>query len=301
VLLARFPRIANALEGIMSRLRRAARGNKPVVDVPTVKPAAPPATEFPGRAKLTPSEQAAFDRFIASKRAEGKLTPEFEAKLKNASDTELRKIAAREIKGQADVEAAQAAAERAKATNASDPYDPVMAHTEDKGGGVKIRWNEVKPSDAEIAQAQRLAKAGEPVELYGDGYRGIDGKIGDRPLQIKGVPDGPPPLQGPAGVRRSAEIARAKAIRDGFSDVEVHIEAQGMTRKQVEAAFADPNAKGVYLDGTGVSKVVVHVSDGPPYTPPPQARPATPMPGPIHVDDDRKADDRQKADAGTPR
>ena len=65
-------------------------------------------------------------------------------------------------------------------------------------------------------------------------------------------------MQGPAGVRRSAEIARAKAIRDGFSNVE----AQGMTRQQVAAAFTDPKANGVYLDGTGASKVVVHCSDG---------------------------------------
>jgi hypothetical protein len=43
----------------------------------------------------------------------------------------------------------------------------------------------------------------------------------------------------------------------------------------------------------------VHCSDGA-YAPPPQARPATPLPGPVHVDDDKNADDRQKADAGTP-
>jgi len=260
---------------------------------------APPATEFPGRAGLTPGEQAAFDRFIASQRANNKLTPEFEAKLKSSTPDQLRKIAAKEMKAQVEVEEEQAAAERAKATNASDPYDPVMAHHEVKDG-VPIRYNEVAPTDTEIGQAKRLAaQTGERVELYGDGYRGIDGKIGERPLQIKGVPDGPPPLQGPAGVRRSAEIARSKAIRDGFSNVEVHIEAQGMTRQQVAAAFADPKANGVYLDGTGASKVVVHCSDGA-YTPPPQARPATPVPGPVHVDDDKKADDRQKADAGKP-
>ncbi len=298
VLLARFPRVAGALEGIMSRLRRAARGNQPVVDVPTAKPVAPPATEFPGRAGLTPGEQAAFDRFIASQRANNKLTPEFEKKLMSSTPDQLRKIAAKEIAAQPKAEADQAKADRAKATNASDPYDPVMANTEDQGGNVKIRWNEVRPTDGEIAQAKQLAaQTGEPVELYGDGYRGIDGNINKRPLQIKSIPDGPPPMQGPAGVRRSAEIARAKAIRDGFGNVEVQLEAQGMTRQQVAAAFTDPKANGVYLDGTGASKVVVHCSDGV-YAPPPQGRPATPLPGPIHVDDD-KAGDRQKADAGT--
>ena len=35
-----------------------------------------------------------------------------------------------------------------------------------------------------------------------------------------------------------------------------------MTRQQVAAAFTDPKANGVYLDGTGASKVVVHCSDG---------------------------------------
>ena len=116
-------------------------------------------------------------------------------------------------------------------------------------------------------------------------------------MTTKSIPAGDPQLRGPGGVRPSAEVARTKAIRDGFGNVEVQLAAQGTTRAEVAAEFTKPNTSGIYPDGTGTSKVVVHCSDGV-YTPPPQSRPATPLPGPIHVDDDN-AGDRQKAGAGT--
>jgi hypothetical protein len=85
-------------------------------------------------------------------------------------------------------------------------------------------------------------------------------------MTTKSIPAGDPQLRGPGGVRRSADVARTKAIRDGFGNVEVQLEAEGMTRAEVAAEFTKPNTSGIYLDGTGTSKVVVHCSDGI-YTP----------------------------------
>lgn len=292
VFAARFPRAASALAAIRERIKIRARAlagldnppplTRPVVDVPNAPPVAREAVEFPGRAGLSPAEQAAFDRFIAGQRAAGNLTPQFEARLMQMTPDQLRRVAAREIGQQAAVEAAQAAQARANATNQSNPLDPVMAHPpQDVGGNVRIRYNEVPPSQAEIAQAQTIARAtGEPVELFGDGFGGIDGTIGrpPRPLQIKG-----PPQAGPAGaaaVYDSAVIAHEKAVRFGFRDVETHIVAPNVTRAEVAAAFARPGNPGTYLGGGAVRRVVVHCRNGEIYVPP-----STPVvPPPIHVD-----------------
>jgi hypothetical protein len=96
-------------------------------------------------------------------------------------------------------------------------------------------------------------------------------------------------------VYRSAVIARDKAITNGFSKVEVHIEAPGMSRADVAAEFAKPSAPGTYLDGTGTAKVVVHCSGGEVFEPPSQGAPFVPPPG--HVDG--KTDDKEKAGART--
>jgi len=308
VLLARFPRIGVALEEILARLRRTARGKPPLVEVPTVpdtappvvdvpKPpaVAPPAVEFPGRAGLSPADQLAFDRFIAARRANG-MSPEFEAKLKGSTPDQLRGLARREIANQADIEQAQQAADRAKATNASDRLNPDFAHSADKGGGVRTRWNETESLPTEIDQAKAVAAAtGEPIELYGDGYRGIDGRIGDRPFQLKGVPAGDPPLRGPVGVYRSAVVARQKAISGGFNDVEVHIVATEMTRAQIAAEFNRPSNPGTYLDGAGTRKVVIHCANGEVFTP----TPSPVIPPPVHIDSgEEKQDSKAKATAG---
>lgn len=138
VFVARFPKAAAALATIRERVKlraRAAAGlpnppptTRPVVDTPNAPAVAPPATEFPGRAGLGAGEQAAFDRFVAGQRTAGRLTPEFEARLKGMTPDQLRRVAAREMARQADVEAAQSARERANATNESNPLDPTMAH-----------------------------------------------------------------------------------------------------------------------------------------------------------------------------
>ena len=171
VLLARFPRVAGALEAIMSRLRRAARGDKPVVGVRTVRPAGPPATEFPGRAGLTPGEQAAFDRFVAKQRADG-MSPQLEAKLKTSTPDQLRKLAAKEIAAQPEVEAA----ERATATNASDPYRPRDGEQGGRGRSADpVQRDEGRRTPRSARPSGSPRQTGERVELYGDGYRGIDG------------------------------------------------------------------------------------------------------------------------------
>ncbi|WP_245849491.1 hypothetical protein, partial [Lentzea kentuckyensis] len=170
VLVARFPRAAGALAAIRERIKlraRAAVGLKnppptarPVVDTPAAPAVARQAVEFPGRAGLLPGEQAAFDRFIAGQRASGNLTPQFETKLKAMTPDQLRRVAAREMGQQTAVEAAQAAQSRANATNQSNPLDPNMAHPpQDVGGNVRIRYNEVPPSPAEITQAQGIARS----------------------------------------------------------------------------------------------------------------------------------------------
>jgi hypothetical protein len=257
-----------------------------VVDVPTAPPVAPTAAEFPGRAGLTPGEQAAFDRFIGGKRAApGGLSPEFEAKLRSATPDGLRRFAQREIAAQADVEASQAAQARAQATNQSDPLRPAMGTPLDEGDGVRVRFNESPPLGTEVTQAKLVAgQTGEPVELFGDGYRGIDGTIGDppRPLQLKG----PPASLGPAEVYRNAVVARTKAIKNGFSNVEVHIIADGLPKAHVAAEFAHPSVPGTYLDGAGSGKVVIHCAGGEVYLPPSQAMPI--LPPPAHVDEHDK-------------
>ncbi|MFG1608058.1 hypothetical protein [Actinoplanes sp. NPDC049265] len=303
VFVARFPRAAGALAAVRERIKlraRAAAGlpnppptTRPVVDTPSAPPVAREAVEFQGRARLSASDQAAFDRFIAGQRAAGKLTPEFEARLKAMSPDELRRVAAREIGKQPDVADAQAAQDRANATNRSNPLDPVMAHSQDAGGNVRIRYNEVPPSATEISQAQGIARAtGEPVELFGDGFGGIDGTIGrpPRPLQLKGPPQAG--RAGTAAVYESAVVAREKAVRFGFRDVETHITAPNVTRAEVAAEFARQGNPGAYIGGGAVRRVIVYCKNGEIYVPPSTAV----VPPPIHVD---SGNEQQRTPAGT--
>ncbi len=292
VLLARFPKAASALAAIRERIKLRARTavglpnppptTRPVVDTPKAPAVASPEVGFPGRAGLTAGEQAAFDRFIAGRRAAGKLTPEFEAKLKAMTPDQLRRVAAAEMGKQADVEAAQQARDRANATNQSDPLNPAMANgPQDVGGNVSIRYNERPPSNAEITQAQGVARStGEPVELFGDDFGGIDGTIGKppRPLQLKGPPQAG--AVGAAKVYESAVVAHEKAVRFGFRDVETHITAPNVTRAEVAARFARQGNPAGYIGGGAVRRVVVYCKNGEIYLPP-----STPVvPPPVHVD-----------------
>lgn len=291
VFVGRFPRAASALAAIRERIKLRARATvglknpppttRPVVDVPNAPAVAPEAVGFPGRAGLTAGEQAAFDRFVAGQRASGNLTPQFEARLRAMTPEQLRRVAAREMGGQGAAQDAQGARDRANATNQSNPLDPTMAHQQDVGGNVRIRFNEVPPSATEITQAKGIAQAtGEPVELFGDGFGGIDGTIGrpPRPLQLKG-----PPQAGQAGataVYDSAVVAHEKAVRFGFRDVETQITAPNVTRAEVAAEFARQGNPASYIGGGAVRRVIVYCKNGEIYVPP-----STPVvPPPAHVD-----------------
>jgi hypothetical protein len=256
---------------------------------------APEAIEYNGRAGLTPGEQAAFDRFIADRRANAQLTPEFDARLKAATPDQLRGMARGYMRNQPAVEAQQGQQGRAQATNASDPLDPTFSNTRPEGGGVTSRFNETPPSPTEIGQGQGIAaRTGEPVTLFGDQYPGIDGVIGAdpaRPLSLKGAPQ---TAEGPGIARRVAVDAHTKASAHGYSDVEVHITSQ-YTVAEVEAAFNAPGVQGVFADGSIVTRVVVWCTDGA-YVPPVPFRPVvTP---PVRPD---TGPERQPATVGAPR
>jgi hypothetical protein len=308
VLVARYPRVGNALAAIRERIKARVRRSlglprtpptrEPVVDVPNAPARAPEATGYKGRAGLTPDEQLAFDRFIHKRRTEGPpISPEFEARLQAATPDQLRRMTGKALDPaeMAKVKAEQEAQARAQATTSSDPLDPVMTHSRDEGGNVRTRWNDTEPptglgrsSPDEIAQAQAIAGyTGEPIELFGNTYRGIDGTIGrpPRPLQLKGVPQ-----RGPAGaaeVYRSAVVARDKAIRAGFNDVEVRITAPNVTRAELAAEFARPTNPGVYYDGQGVRRIVIHCAGGEVYRPPTPIQ----VPPPVHIDEGPGRDD----------
>jgi hypothetical protein len=297
VLVARFPRVAAALESARARIRgrlgiKPKTPGSPGVDVPNAPPVAPEALDYPGRAGLAPPEQAAFDRFIADRRAAGTLSPEFDTRLKAATPDQLRAMARRYMQAQRGVADDQAQQGRAEATNASDPLDPAFAH-DGARDGVKWKFNENRPSDVEIDQARDIVQAtGEPVTLFGDGYPKIDGVIGDppRPLSLKGAPR---TAEGPAINRRVAVDAYTKA--QGYGDVEVHITSE-YTVAEVEQAFDAPGARGTFLDGTVVRRVVVWCTDGV-YVP--TATPFRPIvTAPVRPD---TGQDCQPAGVGAPR
>jgi hypothetical protein len=308
VLVARFPRAGAAAAALKARIQtrvRKALGIEdprpagPVVDRPNAPSIAPEATDFPGRAGLNAAEQRAFDRTIAARRANGSLTPEFEARLKTMTADQLRGVFRRQLDPATITaeEQAQAAQGRADATNQSDPLNPAMANSRDEGGNVRSRWNETPPDAAnEVAPAQHISSVtGEPIELYGDGYVGIDGQIGrpPRPFQLKS-----PPQAGRAGaveVYRNAVVAYGKARDHGFMRVETHIRAANVTRAEVAAEFARPTAPGVFNDGVHVSRVVVYCSDGVFVAP---SGPGM-VPPPVHIDAGQD-DDRQPVGAGQP-
>jgi hypothetical protein len=167
--------------------------------------------------------------------------------------------------------------------------DPKMKNGPVQQGGKDVwtRWNDKPP--AEIDQGLRLnAKTGEKVELFGDDYPGIDGTIGDppRPLQLKSVPAS----NAIDDITRSAETALQKAHANGFSKVEVSIEAPGRTVKQVREAFESSKVK--FTDSQGTSRVRVWCDDGV-YEPTSFTPKLAPHPGP-----DVKDPDRDKVPAG---
>jgi hypothetical protein len=308
VLVTRFPRAGSAFAALKARIQtrvRKALGLEdpkppgPVVDRPNAPSVAPEATDFPGRAGLNQAEQRAFDRTIASRRASGSLTPEFEARLKAMTTEQLRGVFRKEFdpKTMAEVEKKQVEQGQADATNASDPYNPAMANSQDEGGGVRTRWNKEKSDlKTEIEPAKHISSVtGEPIELFGDGYVGIDGQIGrpPRPFQLKA-----PPQAGRAGaveVYRNAVEAYRKAVRSKFTRIETHIRAANVSRAEVAAEFARPSAPGQYIDGVHVNRVVVYCRDGVYVAP---SGPGM-VPPPAHVDAGQDKD-RKPVGAGQP-
>jgi hypothetical protein len=285
--MARFPRVAASLESIRAKLRaelgiKTPRPAGPHLDVPAAPASAPEAAGYPGRAGLSPAEQRAFDRFIATEGSKGKLTPQYEARLKAMSPDELRQAVSRNMGKQLQVEADQAEREAAVDTNKSDPLDPKFSKPpRDDGGGVTSRFNKIAP-DYEVPQAKKIAaRTGERITLFGDNYPGIDGVIGDpaRPLQIKQ----PPPANGPAAVVEDAREAFTKASDHGYNQVEVHILAENLSVSEVRAKFLETLDSTRFLDGKVLRRVVVWCKDGV-FVP---SGPSMPTPV-IHVTDDRR-------------
>ena len=277
MLIARFPRVATTLDDVRMRLRAAAGLKKaePNLSAPQrdLTPS-PPATEFPGRADLTPLEQRAFDRFVASKRAGNQMTQQLEDKLMKATADELRKICRNDINKQPQLDDALERRQRADETNASDPLRPKFKNERDEGGGVTSYWNEEPP--AEVPEGLRIAGyTDEPVSLFGDRYPTLDGTIGApsdlRGLQIKTAPNTPD--EAFKGALDSFETTR----KTGYPGIETHVMAENWKLAQIEAAFAKP---GVVVDGYWVRAVKVWCEDGV-FFPTPAASPPIPTP-PVH-------------------
>ena len=77
---------------------------------------------------------------------------------------------------------------------------------------------------------------------------------------------------------RNAVVALGKAVTHGFTNVEVRINAPGMTRAQVAAEFANPTTPGQF-SSPAVSRTIVDVSDGT-FVAPRQGVPVVPVPPP---------------------
>jgi hypothetical protein len=85
-------------------------------------------------------------------------------------------------------------------------------------------------------------------------------------------------------VYRSAKTALEKAKRDGYTDVEVHITAHGMTIAEVRAEFAKLMHT-TPMDGSAVRRLVIWCTDG---TYIPRLLPITPPVRPETGDEERK-------------
>lgn len=237
---------------------------------PRPQPSANPGpVEQAARSSLPEESRAGFDRWMEETRRNG---GDPERVLARQRPEHIRAQAQRWTERyQGEVEAGQRA-EDIRTRMRSDPLDPDVPYTE-RRGNVTIRSEHAPPppTDAEIAQAQRLQRAArEQVTLFGDtpagrSYPGIDGTIGTppRPLSLKEVSGGP---ENAGYVRVRAAQAYAAAVEHGYTHVEVHIEIRGSTLEQVRAGWRAPvlaEGRGPVLDGSGtVSRIVITASGG---------------------------------------
>lgn len=289
-LLTRFPALAAAVESAKARARKAV-GNAPATpkvsqpkrlqdleggflkDTGSTSGWAPEAKAYPIREKLTYLEQRAFDRWVqdrtsfqvekaVSKGAPPPTPAEIEAGLQKAIGNKdvdgVRNMIRDKIEW---AKQRNAEVEEAKSIRKESPLDPQLTNgpAQISGTDVWVRYNKTPPSLKEIGEATRLSKAtGERIDLYGDTYPGIDGTIGGRPLQLKGVPSGGP--TGAAEVADSAIGAFTKAKGNGYSRVEVSIEAPSLTKAEVQKALNGRTAP--YVDGVTVQRLRIWCKDG---------------------------------------
>jgi multisubunit Na+/H+ antiporter MnhB subunit len=292
-LIKRFPALGRAAESLKVKIRQRLR-IKP--KVPTkitskMKPieAMPPdAVGYDAvRSKLSPEYQKALDKFIAE-RPPNQVKAALDSKKDALGNTDIAKVEAM-LKNQVQWVRDQQGIRADNARWEGEMLDPNMKNGPVQQGGKDVwaRWTDKPP--AEVPQAERLnAKTGERVEVFGDDYPGIDGTIGHppRPLQLKSVPATEPIPEIP----RVAGDALDKANANGFSRIEVSIEAPGRTVKQVQEAFEA--SKRAFTDSKGVARVRVWCDDGV-FEPTSFTPRIAPHPGP-----DVKDPDKQKVPAG---
>ncbi|GAA1434560.1 hypothetical protein GCM10009616_29290 [Microlunatus lacustris] len=274
-LLARFPALAAAAESVRARMRAKAGLGPKVPESPRPHDLrqveagierVQVAGDHPIRARLTPEQQLAFDRFVAERIEEGfqagKSAAEINAGLDAALAGKDPEAVARMLRRQITwVREQQGRRDQAAALRQGDPLNPPKAIGPiDEGGNVATRYDTLagKPSAKEIGEAQRLAsRTGEHIELFGDHYSGIDGTIGNppRPLQLKGYTGGADEAV------TMAQTALTNAKGAPYSRVEVSIEAPSVTVAEATRAFrAVP--PGTVTDGVSVARVRVWCKDG---------------------------------------
>ena len=228
----------------------------PRVGQPYYKAAAPPARDVPGRAGLDELEQRALDGYMM--RTE--MTPELEKKIKDFDAEQLRKFLKTAIINQPAEDRQRAEGRKPQRTNVPDPRRADFDHNDDEGGNVRSRWSgtnkaEQGPSPREIGEAKDVAEdTGEPIELYGNSFGGVDGTIGNpkRLYQQKSAPD---------VATLGRVIAEAKQNAQSFGDrwVEVHVVAPEISLSQATDYL---RANPIPPYGSWLSRVVVHVRGG---------------------------------------
>ncbi|MEX5307026.1 hypothetical protein RF644_14870 [Kocuria sp. CPCC 205258] len=289
-LLRRFPALVTAAESLRTRIRSRLGRGAGVPESPTPQQLrdveaginrVPAASGHPVRARLSPEQQLAFDRWIAERIEEGfnagkspaEINAGIDAALANKDPAAVANMLKRQLK---EVKEQQARALQAEELRKGDPLNPSAKHGPvDQGDNVSIRYNKERPTPKEIAEAKQLAaKTGEHIELFGDSYQGIDGTIGTppRPLQLKGYT-----TTDPAEIVRMAQKAQLNAQGAPYTRVEVSIDAPGITKAQAREAFSAVDPKTV-TDGTTVSRVRVWCKNNEVYEPTSFA----PKPVPIH-------------------
>jgi hypothetical protein len=122
------------------------------------------------------------------------------------------------------------------------------------------------PSDAEVSLGDRVAEAqGEDLIFpRSKNQAGIDGffRVSGRPVQLK-------TLTGDARGQPGKMVTRANeafeaATRDGWSNVDVHIEAPYLSKDQATQRWSAPNRQPKPRDTSGgaVERITVHCADG---------------------------------------